>query len=387
MMIMSTNVLRGILFGLIISAHVLVNANPPGVMSLLAKTSKFRGLVRKLDSVELKGTLGALKQKTLFAPTNGALLRTLQDIGYAGTNQNNLDDILASYQTLENNKILNLTDAILYHIVGKALTVEKFKKAGSVKTLLVGEALSWNSGSNSIEDGDRTLENAQFLKESSHDLVVKGGFVHGIDRLLISGEFNKTAAASALGVKEPPPRKRSTPPPTPEETKTPSVASTEAATCFPANALVHLSTGQHLEMQHLEASMRVRVSARGLSASSYHYSPVFLFTHKQPSIRAEFIRLTTKSGHSITLTAGHYLYAGGKLRAAGSVGKGDYLTTMAGYSASCYTTAIHPRVARILLAPIRALAHLGISKEPLGGTFFDGAARLVKLIPGGPERM
>jgi hypothetical protein len=54
-----------------------------------------------------------------------------------------------------------------------------------------------------------------------------------------------------------------------------------------------------------------------------------------------------------------------------------------GVRASSYTRSVHPRVAHVLLAPVRAVVRAGLATEPLGGLFYDGADRLAALMPKG----
>lgn len=117
------------------------------------------------------------------------------------------------------------------------------------------------------------------------------------------------------------------------------------------------------------------------------FSPVFMWTHRDPSFRARFIRLSTRSG-ALVATPGHYVYAGvrGSGRAAmpiEDVAPGDVLFPHAsapqkvlaaevvddvglfnpqtlhgdvlvdGFEVTTYTTAVRPIVAHRLLAPFR----------------------------------
>lgn len=187
---------------------------------------------------------------------------------------------------------------------------------------------------------------------------------------------------------------------TPEES-----SDMEDSVCFPGDATVELDDGRHIRMADLAVGDRVRVSATA-------FSPVFLFTHKLPTGAHTFVRLSTASGASLRLTAGHYVYANGRLTAAAAVRVGDALErsgpnpgcdvvtatdrvvgtglynpqTLAGdivvdgLRASTYTTAVEPTVASALLSPLRALYRAtGRSTAILDG----GSARLAALLPRG----
>ncbi|KAK1862562.1 hypothetical protein I4F81_005130 [Pyropia yezoensis] len=198
-----------------------------------------------------------------------------------------------------------------------------------------------------------------------------------------------------------------TPTPTPGPTADPTAAPTAAPTatpdgddddepaCFPAAATVELSTGSVVRMDALRVGDAVRVAPGGGGAA---FSPVYLFTHADGGARGgpPAVRLTTASGAAVTASAGHYVYAGGRLVAAAAVAVGDTLQvvppgggattwvvspvtaiaavpvaglynpqTLAGevvvdgVRASTYTTAVAPRVATALLAPLRAAWYAG----------------------------
>lgn len=175
--------------------------------------------------------------------------------------------------------------------------------------------------------------------------------------------------------------------------------------CFPGDATVELEDGRHIPMARLAIGDRVRVSATT-------FSPIFLFTHKLAEGNHTFVRLSAASGSSLRLTPSHYVYANGRLTAAGAVRVGDRLERLGlnpgcdvviatdrvtgqglynphtlagdivvdGIRTSSYTTAVEPTVASALLSPLRALFHAtGRSTALLDG----GSARLAALLPSG----
>jgi len=174
--------------------------------------------------------------------------------------------------------------------------------------------------------------------------------------------------------------------------------------CFPASAQVELDTGRTVTMDQLAVGDNVRVSADA-------FSRVFLFTHEIATGSFGFVKLTTASAASLTVTRSHYVYANGKMTAAGAVKLGDKLELVGaakcdivtaispitetglynpqtlhgdivvnGIRASTFTTAVEPRVASALLAPLRALFRAtGVSTSVLDA----GSARLAALLPGG----
>lgn len=108
------------------------------------------------------------------------------------------------------------------------------------------------------------------------------------------------------------------------------------------------------------------------------------------------LRIATATGHGMTITPDHYLFANGRLATAKSVRVGDKLELIVGklspvvaidvqhaergliaphalhssdlyvndIRASSYTRTV--QIAHMLLAPIRGVVRSGISKEPLG---------------------
>ena len=180
--------------------------------------------------------------------------------------------------------------------------------------------------------------------------------------------------------------------------------SDDDSVCFPASAEVELDTGRTVTMDQLAIGDNVRVSANT-------FSRVFLFTHKIATGSFDFVKLTTASAASLTVTRSHYVYVNGKMTAAGAVKLGDKLELIGaakcdvvtaispvtetglynpqtlhgdivvnGIRASTFTMAVEPRVASALLAPLRALFRAtGVSTSVLDA----GSARLAALLPRG----
>lgn len=158
-------------------------------------------------------------------------------------------------------------------------------------------------------------------------------------------------------------------------------------------------------VRDLEHGMAVRDGVDGAASAS----PIYLFSHRTPDVGpggADVVTLTTVAGHRLAITPGHLVYAvprGGAAAAAqlpaspppslvpaGAVTVGDALVTangstvavastrlsvipqtaagpglyaphsvsgalvVDGLRVSCYTTAVHPVVAAVALAPARA---------------------------------
>lgn len=131
-------------------------------------------------------------------------------------------------------------------------------------------------------------------------------------------------------------------------------------------------------MRSLKLGDRVKV---GLGA----FSDVYMFTHKIPEGRFEFVEIITASGHAFRATSGHYLYANDVLAPAGAILVGDRMRLgdgsespavsvervvdegifapqtvhgdilVNGIVSSTYTTFISPPLAHKVLVPMRVL--------------------------------
>lgn len=153
--------------------------------------------------------------------------------------------------------------------------------------------------------------------------------------------------------------------------------------CFPASATATLKSGLPVRMEELRVGDVVHTGSGG-------FSTIFLFTHAEQAITTYFLNLTTASGHSLTLSGGHFLYIGGTPAAANSARVGDKLTLwngtqsavvsisrsehvglynpqtlsgdvcINGIQASTFTTAVGPEFAHAVLAPVRVAFKMGI---------------------------
>lgn len=153
------------------------------------------------------------------------------------------------------------------------------------------------------------------------------------------------------------------------------------AHCFPSDATVRLSDGSAVPISSLSIGDKVQVGPN-------EYSEVFMFTHKLDNVKSSFVNLKMRSGESLTLTSGHYLYANDKLVMAGSVRVADRLSlgnggtrivasarhvhrsglhnpqtlhgdiVVDGFRTSTYTVTVRPPVAHGLLSPVRLLYRL-----------------------------
>mmetsp|Transcript_48388 Transcript_48388/g.118457 ORF Transcript_48388/g.118457 Transcript_48388/m.118457 type:complete len:469 (+) Transcript_48388:356-1762(+) len=178
--------------------------------------------------------------------------------------------------------------------------------------------------------------------------------------------------------------------------------------CFPADATVVLEHGSTKTMAELQIGDRVLVEGSV-------FADVYFFSHRVPAPRKfRFVSLTSASGSKVTLSPSHYLYANGKLSAAGAVKVGDAIElangetsevssvefvvaaglynphtlsgdlVVDGVRTSTYTTAVHPMVAHTLLWPVRVLYQMGIRPPRLLDNDFPSAVTRT-LLPQGDD--
>ena len=95
--------------------------------------------------------------------------------------------------------------------------------------------------------------------------------------------------------------------------------------CFPASSKVQLRSGLQKRMDEIEVGDEVL-------SSSGEYSPVFMFTHRLSDVKEKFVRLQYHSG-AITLSAGHFVFVDGILKAAADARLGEFLSLADGSSA------------------------------------------------------
>lgn len=141
--------------------------------------------------------------------------------------------------------------------------------------------------------------------------------------------------------------------------------------------MVELEDGHSIAMDSLRVGDRVRSSENGT------FSDVYLFSHDDRSLSSTFVRMETSPGWTIDLSDGHYIYLNGEPKTAGHARVGDTLTTfngnpskisnvqrvtgkglynpqtldgnivVNGFLVTTWTSAVRPRTATALLAPVR----------------------------------
>lgn len=137
-----------------------------------------------------------------------------------------------------------------------------------------------------------------------------------------------TTSAQPTPTKSRPTRSPTTSP-TNSPTKSPTVSPSPSRNassdevCFPQDATVRLQDGRILQMHELNVGHLVQVAP-------HQYSPIFMFTHRVPTISYTFVRLRTAKGFTIRLTASHFIYANSRLVPASHVSVGQTLSLVDG---------------------------------------------------------
>lgn len=211
----------------------------------------------------------------------------------------------------------------------------------------------------------------------------------------------------------------------PDATTSPAA---DDAVCFPADATVDVVGRGRVAMADLRVGDVVAVGG-GRPAS-----PVYAFSHADASAESMFVSLTTRARPAVVaggggsaaeapwavplrLSPGHYLPVNGRLAAAKTVVVGDTLFAGAagapatvtvvsrvagrglyaphtadggvlvdGIRASCYTTAVEPRVAAALLTPVRwAVALAGASAGQAVERAVEWGRSAVAALPSGRD--
>eukprot|EP00190_Bangiopsis_sp_CCMP1999_P006633 CAMPEP_0198722882 /NCGR_PEP_ID=MMETSP1475-20131203/469_1 /TAXON_ID= ORGANISM="Unidentified sp., Strain CCMP1999" /NCGR_SAMPLE_ID=MMETSP1475 /ASSEMBLY_ACC=CAM_ASM_001111 /LENGTH=711 /DNA_ID=CAMNT_0044483821 /DNA_START=221 /DNA_END=2356 /DNA_ORIENTATION=- len=174
--------------------------------------------------------------------------------------------------------------------------------------------------------------------------------------------------------------------------------------CFPADARVTTADGRHRRMDELQVGDRVLVGPGKAET-------VFMFSHQHREARSTMVHIDTEHA-AIELSAGHYLPIRGRLLAAQAVRVGDLITTangsvehvvrsflvqkdglfhphtpsgrivVNGVVATTYTSAVKPRLARVLLWIPMMLHHFGVS-NPVENWFLRDNGWIAQYVPKG----
>ncbi|KAJ3177513.1 hypothetical protein HDU85_005883 [Gaertneriomyces sp. JEL0708] len=176
----------------------------------------------------------------------------------------------------------------------------------------------------------------------------------------------------------------------------------ESSGCFPAHAYVMLENGTKKKMMDVEIGDRVQVGFNRYSEvrnstlrHPFAYfahrirSKVFMWTHRIPTIRVDFVKITHDHG-TLLVSEDHYVYANHKMMTSRSVRVGDIIPlhdnkmlvvqnvsrendvglynpqtrhgdiVVNGVVVTTYTNVVHPSVARGFISASKLLTAVGI---------------------------
>lgn len=392
--------------------HAVARQSLPTLKELVNSISDlgFAFMDAVLDDESYK-FLDQLPAKTLFLPTNIAFLRTAADLGYKEDTNYDVEKAVRYIVEVLN---VSFTNVLLYHVVPETLNSTELLQRKVVTTLFQNKTISVDAENLALIDLAPNVTNPK-LVERGLNQKFDTGVVHAIDRLLLPVDVTapKISPSPSPKAPSPSPKKTSSPSPSSSANATVSPSPSTSPTsndeiCFPASANVHLPDGRRMRMADLQAGHSVVI------AENKQASAVYLFSHRRLDGRRTFIRISSVNGHSITISRNHYVYANGRLTTADNVKKGDVLRTLDGPAlvratelvedygliaphtlhgdivvdgivASTYTRAVHPGFAHFILAPLRTLVRLRVSREPLGSLLYHGGGWWAKLAPKGPS--
>jgi len=271
-------------------------------------------------------------------------------------------------------------------------------------------------------------DDSRFIGADCTDIVGVGGCVSFCaTRRCICNVATPTPTATATPGPTPDSSATPTPTATPTTTATPTASPTSTpgptptpaddGVCFPADATVEVLTKndmvERVRMDALRMGDRVRVRTAGSVVAGGEddgeFESVLMFTHKEQNTLARFVTVILEDGRRVTLTRGHYVHVAGerKLVRAEDVPVGARLRTecekdvrvsevrtgvlsrglfnpqtssgvlyVDGVRVSCYTDAVPPVLAHVLLAPIR-VAHALLGRAALLFSLPSGAPHFV----------
>ncbi|CAN8066607.1 unnamed protein product [Agarophyton chilense] len=458
------------------SAAQGVNAvipNPrPTLYGLIAESERHRILFNLVDSIpEIKTALDEPGARfTVFPPVDQAFVRLARELspGIQFNESNPAEVIIALGAAIEKIRevpmFVGVVGLVWYHVLEGAFTYGMLAEMGTARTNFNGLNLTFADGA--VIDGDDSRGNSS---AGPRNIFTLNGWAHQVYGVLLP--FNLQAAVDLVVAAPSAAPEVPTAEPTPvpvgsapsvtapvaveetddgiaapveatddgvaapvEETddgqavavpvdggtdttdeSTEGEASVEASpdddddVCFPASATVTTVEGESVRMADLQPGQYIHHNEHGAS------SRVFFFTHRTAKPELTFYRISTASGHAVTMTGKHYLYANGRLTAAHAVQVGQMLRTKAGESAvtsvhrvketglyaphsmhgdlvvdgivvSSYSRTVEPRLAHALLMPLRWLARATGSNEVLPGMFYEGGRGLERFVPEGQAK-
>jgi uncharacterized surface protein with fasciclin (FAS1) repeats len=137
-----------------------------------------------LDATGLTATLGdATQDFTLFAPTDGAFLRLVRQLGFEGRDEaQSFDDLVSVLTTLGGGDPIDLLTRILtYHVAGETLTQREIIRSDRIETLFGQDIIP---DGRSLGDLDTNAADPRLIGAWA-DLPTENGFIQAINGVLL----------------------------------------------------------------------------------------------------------------------------------------------------------------------------------------------------------
>lgn len=145
----------------------------PSILNWATSTAELSTLVKTLEKAGLVDTIKDLDSATVLAPTNEAFTEFLN---FLGDDYDSLDDFDNEAE------IAFLGDVLKYHVLSSGVSSEDLM-AGQVETASEDNSVEIIQVNGGFTIGDATNTNANI---TTVDLIAKNGFVHVIDKVLLS---------------------------------------------------------------------------------------------------------------------------------------------------------------------------------------------------------
>lgn len=388
----------------------------PTLYGYLKSTTQHEIMATLTSTSQFKFLRDAGSRQTLFAPRDQAFKDFAFKLSNNTVNRDNITVVVSAIRSIipllvEGEGYTDLNGILHYHVLDEDYYFQQLQELGQIKTLQ-GKNITFRSDQRVVIDLDSSRGETS---SGPSNVFCQNGWLHVIDSILLP--FNLEDAVRSLSRPDgmegtnAPNAPSTTPPSTsgPVTVPAPEPSPESDAVCFPGSARVHMADGDVIAMDALEGGMRVMHDERRSS------SQVFLFTHRRPDVSSWFYKLSTASGHAVSMSGNHYLYANDVMTSADAVKVGDVLRTVAGNSAvvsvdmvlgkglyaphsmngdlvvdgivvSGYTRTVHPRLAHVLLMPVRWISRVTGIKEPLGKLLYSGGGGMEMMLPSGSKQ-
>lgn len=209
---------------------------------------------------------------------------------------------------------------------------------------------------------------------------------------------NQASCSSSVATSSPNPTVITSPEPTMTTSPAPTMTASPAPACFAGSMTVELESGLRLSVADLQIGDRVRTG-------DTTFSDIHLFGHRRMEGLYPFKNITTDRGFHLLVSAGHFveveeksLILAADVRIGTMTSQGvvvsvsdtyaqglhnphtlDGLIVVNGFLTSTYTSAVSPKVAHVMLMPVRAIYKL-FGVNVLGSFLHKDRANLLGIM-------